>query len=381
MPEFSRMVRFMVQLSEKMRRTLERLLNGLQKEANVYGVGLFGSWSRGDAATSSDVDLFILNGKDLACGYVERREVAGLLFDLDFAPRKWFRGQMPPDVDQKLYEMQILYDRDWLLTDSKLSMVKSYGSPERVSIRTEDHLLNSDIYLSRASSALSREDPLSAYAFTIASLDSTLRILAEIAMEPFSNSHFIERMNRAATALQMSETFQEYLEISKLNEITDSGARIKLRLFREAWEEIRVAAGKSLRNATSSHFKVRANLNYYLNPAFLFGVIARTNSLIESGDSVEASHYLNSILLEIAENYLWLRSSSGNAEADYTTPISSLRSLETKNSKDHAHIVDFLSLGNVGKAEATDAIAKARKVELEVRRDRKVLIKNRLARS
>jgi predicted nucleotidyltransferase len=371
----------MVRLSEKMRRTLERLVNRLQKDVNVYGVGLFGSWSRGDAVASSDVDLFILDGKDVGYEYVERLEVGGMLFDLDFVPRKWFRAQMPPELDQKLYEMQILYDRDWLLTDSKLSMVKSYGSPERVSIRTEDHLLNSDIYLSRGASALSREDPLSAYVFTIVSLDSTLRILAEIAMEPFSNSHFTERMKHAATVLQMRETYQEYLKVSRLNEITDSGVRIKLRLFRAAWEEVRASAGKSLRNVTSPHFKVRANLNYYLNRAFLLGVIARTNSLIDSGDSVEASHYLNGILLEIAENYLWLRSSSGNAEVDYTTPISSLRSLEANNSKNHGHVVDFLSLGNVGKAEAADAIAKARKIEFEVRRNRKVLIRNCLARS
>jgi predicted nucleotidyltransferase len=371
------MVRSMVQLSEKMRRTLERLLNGLQRGVNVCGVGLFGSWSRGDAVASSDVDLFILDGRDLGYEYVERLDVGGMLVDLDFVPRKWFRVQMLPELDQKLYEMQILYDRDWLFTNARLSMAKSYGSPERVSIRTEDHLLRSDIYLSRAASALSRGDPVSAYVFTIASLDCTLRILAEIAMEPFSNSHFIERMRRAATALQMSETFQEYAEICRLNKITESGMRAKVRLFSAAWEEIKVAAGKSLRNVPSPHFRLRANLNYYLNPAFLLGVITRTNALLDSEDSVEASHYLNSIFSEIVENYLWLRMADGNAEADYTIPTVSLKSLEAKNFRSHGHVIEFLSLASVGITEVADAIAKAHEIELDVRRNRKALIKKR----
>jgi hypothetical protein len=199
-------------------------------------------------------------------------------------------------------------------------------------------------------------------------------------MEPFSNSHFMERVRRAATVLQMSDVFQEYARISRLNEVTGSGVGVKLRLFGALWEEIRAAARESPLNVRSSHSRFRAGLNYYLNPAFLLGVIARTNSLIDSEDSIEASHYLNSIFLQIAENYLWLRSSSGNSEADYTTPIRSLRSLEAKNSENQARIVDFLGLGSVEKAEAADAIARAREIELEARRNRKTLIRNRLPR-
>ena len=141
-----------------MRKTLERVVNELKAKANVYGVGLFGSWSRSDATESSDVDLFVLSKGDFDYEYVERLHSGGFFVDLDFVPRKFLHGAIPPEIDQKLYEMQILYDRDWLLTNSKLMMIKSYGSPERVDIRTEAHLLNSDIYLSRATSAFSRED-------------------------------------------------------------------------------------------------------------------------------------------------------------------------------------------------------------------------------
>jgi hypothetical protein len=117
-----------------------------------------------------------------------------------------------------------------------------------------------------------------------------------------------------------------------------------------------------------------------MNPAFLLGVITRTNAFLNSGGSVEASHYLSSIFSEIVENYLWLRMAEGNAEADYTIPIVSLKSLEAKNCRNHGHVVEFLSLGSVGITEAADSIAKAREVELNVRRNRKALIKKCTAR-
>ena len=45
---------------ERVRRTLERVVKEMRVKENVYGKGLFGSWSRGDAVSSSDVDLLIL---------------------------------------------------------------------------------------------------------------------------------------------------------------------------------------------------------------------------------------------------------------------------------------------------------------------------------
>jgi predicted nucleotidyltransferase len=366
----------MIRLPEKMRRTLEKLVNELKCKVNVSGVGLFGSWSRGDATTSSDVDLFVLNRNYLDYEYVERLETSGCFVDLDFVPRKWFYGLIPPETDQKLFEMQILYDRDWLLTNTKLLMAKSYDSPERVDIRTETHLLNSDVYLSRATSAFSREDYSSAHVFAVVALENILRILAEIVMEPFSNSHFTERMERAIIKLEMPEIFQKYLEISRLNRIDDSRIRNKLTLFRAVWEEITVTTRKSPRKMMPLHFKVRANLDYYLNPAFLRGLMARTKCLVDSGEMIEASHYLNSIFLEIAENYAWPRSSGDDVKIDHTTLIRSLKRLEEKNPKNYSRIIDLLDLGNVGKAESSNAIKKTREIALRIRKNRKALIKN-----
>jgi len=66
----------MLTLPEKIRRNLEKVVKEMMIEENVYGVGLFGSWSRGDASASSDVDLLILDGANYAYEFVERKRRA-----------------------------------------------------------------------------------------------------------------------------------------------------------------------------------------------------------------------------------------------------------------------------------------------------------------
>jgi len=371
-------VAYLTGLPEKVRRTLEKVVAEMRVAENVYGIGLFGSWSRSDATASSDIDLLILDKGNFSYEYVERIEVSSLLIDLDRVPKRWIHGPIPPELDQKLYEMQILYDRDWSLNDTKVLMAKSYCSPERVDIRTETHVIDSDIYLSRATSAFSREDFRSAYLFATVALENILKVLVEIALEPFSNSRFVERLEVSAAKLGMRDLFNEYLEITELDEAEDANARDKLRLFKIVWNEMKTTATQGVQELESSHFKVKTKLNYYLDPAFLQGVVMRTNSIIDSGKVVEASHYLNNIFLDIVENYVWLKSSIDKVKIDYTTLMRSLESLEEKNPKNYNNIIKFLNLSNVTKLNATSAIEKSREIILKIRKDRKVLIKNHL---
>jgi predicted nucleotidyltransferase len=372
---------YLTGLPEKVRRTLEKVVAEMRVTENVYGIGLFGSWSRGDATTSSDVDLLILDKGNFNYEYVERIEIGGLLIDLDHVPKRWIHELIPPEIDQKLYEMQILYDRDWSLNNTKLLMVKSYGSPERVDIRTEAHVIESDIYLSRATSAFSREDFRSAYLFATVALENILKVLVEIALEPFSNSRFVEKFEVSAAKMGMRDMFNEYLEITGLNKTDNVIAKDKLKLFKVIWDEMKATTEQNLQALESSHFKVKTKLNYYLNPAFLQGVVMRTNALIDSEKVIEASHYLNSIFLDIVENYVWLKSSIEKVKVDYTTLMRSLESLEEKNSKNYNYILKFLNLSEVDKLNAAKAIEKTREIMLKIRKERKVLIKNRLIKS
>ena len=365
-------------LPEKIRRTLEKLVAEMRIKENVYGIGLFGSWSRGEATTSSDIDLMILDNADFNTEYVERIELNGLFIDLDRVPKRWMNGPIPPEIDQKLYEMQILYDRDWSLHNMKLLMAKSYASPERVDIRTEAHVVNSDVYLSRATSAFSREDFRSTHLSAALALESILKVLVEIALEPFSNSRFVEKLEISATKLEMSDLFNEYLEITKLNRADDSTVKEKVRLFRMIWDEMKATVMHNPKEIESSHFRVKTKLNYYLNQAFLQGMIMRTNSLIESGRVAEASHYLSSTFRDIVENYAWLKSSIEKIRIDHTTLMRSLEGLEEKSPKNYSCIVKFLDLGDTTKLNASGIIGKVREIVLKIRRERKILIKNYL---
>jgi len=371
----------MMKLPEKIRRTLEKIVKEMRIKENVYGVGLFGSWSRGDAVKSSDVDLLVLDKGSFSHEFVERTEINGLLIDLDHIPKRWIHGLIPPEVDQKIHEMQILYDRDWSLTNTKLLMAKSYSSPERVDIRTEAHIVESDIYLSRATSAFSREDLESAQLFATIALENILRVLMEIALEPFSNSRFIQKLEDSTAKLDRRNLFTEYLNVLSVNKNYNGSVEAKLKLFKAIWDEISFTAKQNLQALESSHFIVKTKLKYYLNPAFLQGMVTRTKSLINSEKKIEAAHYLQGTLVDLIENYAWLKSSIANIKIDCTTLMRSLKSLEEKNPQNYRHIIDFLNLRDVDKPNVTDTIEKTRRVMLKIREERKVLIKNHLFKS
>ena len=366
----------MLVLPEKIRKTLEKIVKDMRVKEDVYGIGLFGSWSRGEATSSSDVDLLVLDKGNFSYEYLERIEAAGLFIDLDYVPKDWIHSQIPPEIDQKIYEMQILYDRDWSLANTKLLMARSYRSPERVDIRTEAHLINSDVYLSRATSAFSRDDFLSAHLFVAAALEDILKVLLEIASKPFSNSHFVEALEFSANKLGLRELFNDYLEIAGLDKVDGGVVEDKLKLFKTIWDEIYAVVMRGQQTLESSHFKIKTGLKYYLNPAFLQGTIIRISFLIDSGKFAEASRYLSSILMAIIENYVWMRTSADGFPIDYTTLMRSFKSAEERNPRNYGNVVGFLNLKEVDRAAAAKAIEKVREIMIKIRKERKVLIKN-----
>jgi predicted nucleotidyltransferase len=370
----------MIRLPEKMRKTLEKIVNELQAKDNVYGIGLFGSWARGEAEPSSDVDLLILDKSEANNEYVERIEANGLLIDLNYIPEKWVHSLIPPELDQKLYEMQVLYDRDWSLTNTKLLMMKSYNSPERVGIRTEAHIVDSDIYLSRATSAYSREDFHSAHLYAAIALEDAMKILVEIALEPFSSSRSLKVIEHSAAKLNKIDVFKNYLTVARLDNVSNApDIKRKMELFRTMWNEFIVTAQEHSRELEKSHFIVKTKLDYYLSPLFLQGAIMRANSLIDSGRVLTAVHYLDCIFLDVVENYVWLKSSIIKFKVDLSTLLYSVELLENKNPRNFKQTIEFFDLANVGKTEAFDAITKAKNIMFDIRKDRRVLIRDQLS--
>jgi predicted nucleotidyltransferase len=363
-------------LPEKLRKTLEKTVKELAAKENVYAVGIFGSWSRGENAASSDVDLFLLDRDDFGYEYVERVERGGFLIDLNHVPKRWIQGPIPPEIDQKLYEMQVLYDRDWTLTNTKLLMAKSYSSPERVDIRTQAHIVESDIYLSRATSAFSRHDHQSSHLFATVALENTLKVLVEIALQPFPNSRFMETAENCTAKLDMHEVFDEYVKMAGFTKADNAHAQTMLTQYKTIWNNIHAVAEANLPILESLHFKVRTRLNYYMNIAFLQGTLKRATAMVEAERTIEAAHYLSSILLDIVENYAWLKSSIDHVKIDCTTLIRSLEGLEQENPTNHKEITAFLRLDTIDRASVAKEIDWTRKAMLKVREDRKLLIKN-----
>jgi len=374
----------MMKLPEKMRKMLEKLVKEMAANEAVSGVGLFGSWSRGDAVPSSDIDLLVLSNNLLEDEYVERISMGDFFIDLNFVPKHLVQGPIHPKLDQKLYEVQILYDKDWTLTNTKLLMAKLYGSPERVYIRTENHTIESDIYLSRATSAFTKGDHISAQLFAVVATENILKVLLEIALEPFSNSRFVEKAENATERLGIPEIFNEYLKIAKLNHVDAAAVEEKLKLFKIVWDEMSFTVKRKPQVLKNMHFKIKTGINYYFSPAFLQGTILRANSIINSKRFAEAVHYLGSISLNIIENYAWLKAAIEKQKVDYTSLIRSIEKLEKDNPRSCQNIIKLLGLTEtayIDKEKTAEAIEKARKIILKIRRERKHLIKTHISKS
>ncbi|MEM1536643.1 MAG: nucleotidyltransferase domain-containing protein [Candidatus Bathyarchaeia archaeon] len=370
-----------VRLPEKVRRALEKIVRELTAREDVYGLGLFGSWSRGDAAATSDVDLLILTKSDIPEEYVERIVADGLMIDLNFIPMKWVQGPLPSELDQKLFEAQILYDRDWTLTNIKMLMVKTYSSPERVDIRTNAHAVEADIHLSRATSALSKGDNLSAWLFASTALENVLKILLEIALQPISSSHFIEKAEAATEKLGLREVFADYMETTGLYAANKSLAEEKMRLFKSLWDEMYITVKQNSQTVEKAHFMAKTRLKYYFNPAFMQGVILRTTSIINAENYAEAVHYLESTFITMLENYAWLKSSIEKQPIDYTTLVHSIETLERANPKIHQDTAKLLGLANIDKTRAHIIVERAKKDMVRLRKEKKHLIKTHILKS
>jgi hypothetical protein len=255
-------------------------------------------------------------------------------------------------------------------------MAKCFGSAERIAIRIQRHILNSDIYLSRATSAFSRGDFRSAQVFSVSGAEAALNVLVEIAGMSFSNSRAVERLNRSSVKLDVHDLFIRFLMLSGLNEIDEVTMNTKLKLFRGVWDEMNVDVTRNQEKLEKCHFKIRADLRYYLNPSFLRGALARTHSIVASGNHVEAQHYSRTMFLDALESYVQFRGAVENVRVNCATMMRSLEMLRKTPSREFDRIVDFLGLAKADKTEASEMIKRSRDIILAVRRQRKVLIKN-----
>jgi len=366
----------LVRLPENIRGTLEKVVRDLSQRETVLGIGLFGSWSRGDAVASSDVDLLVVDKQNRPCEFVERLELGDVLIDLNYVPLKWVLGLVPPEIDQKLFETHVLYDRDWSLTNTKDWMANAFRKPERVNVRSEVYLVDADVYLSRAASAFARGDFQSALVFAGVGLECFLRTLIEVSFLPVSNSRFVRALDESCKKLGFQRVFDSFIRVSMLSGVGYREAERKLNLFGAVWKDVSFFMKEHASTLVSVHFGVKSKLNYYGRPAFLRGTVARGQAIVNSGAYAEACHYVLRTLVDMLESYAYLASVTENERLDYTTLFRCLRGLRGTPPRVYEAAVEAFDVRNVTNKQAEETVKLAKETLLGLRRQRRDLIQN-----
>jgi predicted nucleotidyltransferase len=360
-------------IPSKFRSVLDPFIEDLKARETISGIGLFGSWSRGDAAPSSDVDLLIIESKDFDYEYVERVEVNNCLVDLNYVPKNWIAYRIPPEIDQKLYEMKVIFDRDGSLTKAKDLMSKVYWRPERVEIRTEAHLIEADTYLSRARLALNRGDYQSAKFNSLMGFWSLMKILTEIGKKPILGSFFIRNLEPASRSLNMYPLYENYIGLMGLAGLNKADVKVMLETLSSVWRGIIDFTTANISFTKSFHPKVGAKLNYYGRETFLKGLIARLRDLIEESP-IESAHYMFHVLADALEYYAFLLSAVEGVRFDYATILKYLSESKRSPAEIYRGAASILNVKDVSGREAEEALKSVTEIALNLRRKRKDLI-------
>jgi predicted nucleotidyltransferase len=361
-------------LPDEIHGILEEFLEDLKSRESVSSIGIFGSRSRGDDAPGSDIDLLIVDKRELEYEYVERVEIENTFFDLNFVPEKWITEQVPPDMDQKLYEVQTLYDRDGKLAKAKDLMSHLHWKRERVEIRTGDYVMQADTYLSRGFSALNKGDFQSAKVNASIALDSIMKLFIEVNKIPLSNSSFVRAVESSTEKFTTKELYDKYIEIAGLANLNKQIAEMTLAALSKLWHETIVFVTASSPVVDILHVRVKNDLNYYCKESFVRGLQARAGSLINNKLYAEAVHYSFCTAISMLENYVWLVSTLDGKPFDYTDPFQHLKGSLTSPKSVYDKAVEAFRLEGTSSSDANYALQGVKEIVLRIRAKRKELI-------
>lgn len=364
----------MERLPDDIRGVLEGLVEDLRAREEISGIGLFGSRSRGDAVLGSDVDLLVVDRRDFDYEYVQRVQVDNLFLDLNHIPEKWIRERVPPEIDQKLYEAQVLYDRNGTLERGKDLISSIYLKPERVEIRTGNYLMEADTYLSRGLSAYNKDDFQSAKVNGLVGLDEIMKILIEVNRLPISNSHFVRAVESSTKRFGAGQLFSEYLDIAGFSRLSRQRTERMLDSVLAMWRVGSVFVEGNSAKVETLHVRVMKDLRYYSRDSFMRGLAARASSLINDGMFAEAAHYMFRTSVSMLENCLWLVSALEGMRLDYTALFQHLKESKASPGEIYQRAVGALGIKEVSGGEAEEVLRRAKEVILGVRKRRKELI-------
>ncbi len=260
------------------------------------------------------------------------------------------------------------------MTNAKDWIRRSYRNPERVNIRSEMYLVDADVYLSRGSSALARGDFQSATVFSSLALECVLKIVVEAGSLPFSQSRFVHVLEESTEKLGCQRFFDAFLDVSRLRSASQKDAEQTLTYFQIVWDYVASLLQEQASMLDLIPYKVKNSLNYCGNPAFLKGMTARAQGMIDAGEIQQTCHYVRRTLVDILENYAYFAASLEGFRLNYALLFKSLKTLKDVPAKLYGNVVAAFDLQDVGSKEAVTTVEKAKKTILDVRRSRSKLI-------
>ncbi|MDP6048926.1 MAG: nucleotidyltransferase domain-containing protein [Candidatus Bathyarchaeota archaeon] len=347
------------------------LVEDLKMDPAVRALGLFGSWVRGEGNISSDFDILVVDGSGLDYEYGKVEVRGGWLVDLQHIPLGWLREPVSPQLDYRFHEMVVLYDPVEVLGEAREFVERVFMSPRRVEARTDGLLATSEMYLSRASSALSRGDSETTFAYVGAGLTSAAVVLIDIAGVPVTRSQFVWSLRRACVRLDMEDVYRSYLILSRVSKVSRQEAEEIIKGFKTAWDGVRGFILDHGCVMDGLHGKVKRDVEYLINLPTLGGILTRVRGMIAMENNMEAVIYLRGWMLPLLEGFAWAILAVDGEKYDYT---SLLRVVGGGDEVVREGALDVLGLSGVTERSAAEMLVGARELVGDLRLDRRRLV-------
>jgi predicted nucleotidyltransferase len=359
--------------AEVLRGTIDGFVGELARQETVTSVGLFGSWARYEASEASDFDVLVVDRSGVDFEFNELVERGGLLFDINRIPWRWVGEIVRPEIDHRLHEAVVLYDPSGLMGRARGFVEGNYRTPGRVEVRTEGCLTRSEMYLSRASSAMTRRDPETAAVYMDASLEEAAGILMDVAGFPRTRGALVWNARRACERLGMMDFYGAFIESARLSGVGRGEAEGCLGRFEAAWRQISGYIGFNRHVVGGLHEVLRRDIAYMTGPAMLRLVLARASEMLGGSGFVEASAYMRGWLLRLLEDYAWVVSAKRGDKLDYASLFRTIGEDE-KAGDVFGDVSEVFGLGGVDEGFARRSMEVARSVISGLGGDRRRII-------
>jgi predicted nucleotidyltransferase len=357
----------------EIRSTIDRFVEDLVNQSTVMSAGLFGSWARYEASASSDLDMLVVDSSDMDFEFHELVEYEGLLMDVNRVPWRWVGEMVVPEMDHRLHEVLILHDPSGLLKRARGFVEGRYRTKGRVEVRTEGYLTNADMFLSRASSAMTRKDLETASLFADMSLEAVVEVLMDVAGLPITRGAFMWNLRRACERLEMMEVYKKVISLARLSGLEKGRVAVSLNRFEGVWRQMSAYIEDNGDVVEGMHDRLRRDIGYLTDPALLRCILARTGEMLERYNFVEAAMYMRGWLLPLLEDYAWVISAKRGDKFDHTSLFKTIKEHEGAEEicGGAAEVFDLRDLGRDGVRLAMDGV---RSVIADVRMARRGLI-------